>query len=49
MNDCIMKADYIKPETRTVTIELGNGSIICASGDALLFNPVIDGRDVEED
>ena len=44
-----MKAEYIKPETLTVEIELENGAIICASGSSLFGNPGIAGRDYEED
>lgn len=43
-----MKAEYIKPETLTVEIELENGAIICASG-SIFGNPGIAGRDYEED
>ena len=49
MNKKNMKAEYIKPETQTVEIELENGAIICASGDSLFGNPGIAGRDYEED
>ena len=43
-----MKAEYIKPETLTVEIELENG-VICVSGNSLFGNPGIAGRDYEED
>ena len=49
MNEKRMKAEYIKPDTQTVEIELENGAIICASGDSLFGNPGIDDRDYEED
>lgn len=49
MKDLIMKAEYIKPETLTVEIELENGAIICTSGDSFFGNPGIAGRDFEED
>ena len=49
MNEKNMKAEYIKPETLTVRIELENGAIICASGDSLFGNPGIDDRGYEED
>ena len=45
MKDLIMKAEYIKPETLTVEIELENCAIICASGNSLFWNPGIAGRD----
>ncbi len=44
-----MKAEYIRPETQTVRIELENGAVICASGDFLFWNPGILGREIEED
>ena len=44
-----MKAEYIKPETLTVEIELENGAIICASGDSFFDTPGIAGRFFEED
>ncbi len=43
-----MKAEYIKPETLTVEIELENG-VICVSGNSLFGNPGVDDRDYEED
>ena len=49
MNEKIMKAEYIKPVTVTVRIDLENGTIICASGDPILGDPGIIGRDMEED
>lgn len=49
MKEKTMKAEYIKPETMTVRIELENGAIICASGDSILGNPGIIGRETEED
>lgn len=49
MNDKIMKAEYTKPETVTVRIDLENGTIICASGDPILGDPGIIGRETEED
>ena len=49
MTDLIMKAEYIKPETLTVEIELENGAIICASGKSLINDPTIIGREYEED
>ena len=44
-----MKAAYIKPETLTLKIELGNGVIICASGDPIFGTPGIADRETEED
>lgn len=49
MHEKIMKADYIKPETVTVEIELENSAIICASGDSIFSDPDIVGRDYEVD
>ena len=49
MNEKIMKAVYIRPETLTVGIEPGNCAIICASGDSFSVNPGIADRDFEED
>ena len=44
-----MKAEYIKPETLTLKIELENGIIICASGDSIFGAPGIVDREPEED
>ncbi len=44
-----MKAEYIRPETLTVEIELENGAIICASGDSIFSTPGIADREMEED
>lgn len=44
-----MKEEYIKPEPRTVRIELENGAVICASGDLFWGNPGIVGREIEVD
>lgn len=49
MNEKIMKAEYIKPVTVAVRIDLENGTIICASGDPILGDPGIIGRETEED
>lgn len=49
MNEKNMKAEYIKPETLTVEIELENGAIICASEDSFLWNLDISDRGYDED
>ncbi len=44
-----MKTTYIKPEILTVEIELGSGAVICASRKSIFENPVVAGRELEED
>lgn len=44
-----MKATYTKPEILTVEIELGSGAVICASRKSIFENPIIAGRELEED
>ena len=44
-----MKAEYIKPKTLIVKLELENGIIICASGESLFGTPGIVDREPEED
>lgn len=47
MNDWVMKAEYIQPETLIIEMDREHG-VICASGNSL-FIPGIAGRDYEED
>jgi hypothetical protein len=47
MNDWVMKAEYIQPETLIIEMDRELG-VICASGNSL-FIPGIAGRDYEED
>jgi hypothetical protein len=49
MNDWIMKAEYIQPETLIIEITGDTGAIICASGKSLINDPTIIGREYEED
>lgn len=44
-----MKTTYTKPEILTVEIELGRGAVICASRKSIFENPVVAGRELEED